>query len=75
MLQRFFCFLFGTVGGLYRIRAIHDGKLNVGLSKGAYVVVTRVSDPFMYWGIVLLISLLTAALFYCVFFAKDKPNA
>ena len=72
---RFVAFPVGILGALFVARAIHDRQLNVGLSKGTYIVITRGSDPVVYWGIVLLISLLTAALFYCAFFAKDKPNA
>jgi hypothetical protein len=72
---RFVAFPAGLLGALFVARAIHDRKLNVALGKGTSVVVTQVSDPVVYWGIVLLISLLTAALFYCAFFAKDKPNA
>ncbi len=72
---RFVALPVGILGTLFVARAVHDKQLNVRLSEKTNVVLTPVSDPVVFWGILLLISLLTAALFYCALFAKDKPNA
>jgi hypothetical protein len=75
-LLRLFCFVVGTFCSLYAIRSVHSGKLDVAVGPHRNnVVVTPVSDPVMFWGIVLLFSLFAGALFYAAFFAKDKPNA
>jgi len=75
-LLRLLSFVGGTFCSLYVIRSVRDGKLNVTVGPHSnYVVVTPVSDPVVFWGIVVLFSLFAAALFYGAFFAKDKSNA
>ncbi|EEF60624.1 hypothetical protein [Pedosphaera parvula] len=75
-LGRLICLVVGTFCSLYAIRSVHDRKLNVTFGHNTKdAVVTQVTDPVVFWGIVIFMSLIAAALFYCAFFAKDGPNA
>jgi hypothetical protein len=63
---RFFLLLFGILGALFLARTIHDGKFDAG-GHGTALLVRQSQDPPLFWGVVIVVSLLTAACFYCAF--------
>jgi hypothetical protein len=69
------CFVVAVFWSVYVIRAIRDGKLEVGLHGGKYIVISQTSDTAVFWGILIFITLMVVAVFYAVFFGKDEPNA
>ena len=74
-IQRLVCFVVGIFFSVQVIRAFHDGKLDVGLHGGKYIVVSQTSDTAVFWGILIFITLMVVAVFYAVFFGKEEPNA
>jgi hypothetical protein len=64
---RLVAFFLALTGSLFVLRAFHFGKVDVTVGKGTYVAITQSNDPVLFWVIVVLVSLLTAALFYCAF--------
>jgi hypothetical protein len=58
--------LFGILGALFLARTIHYGKFDAGGHKYA-AIVNQSQDPHLFWGVVVLVALLTAAAFYCAF--------
>jgi hypothetical protein len=72
---RLLCVVIGIFFSVQVIRAIRDGKLDVGLSAGAYIVIHQNSDTAVFWGIVVFMALIAAAVFYAAIFGKDGPHA
>ena len=74
-IQRLVCFVVGIFFSVQVIRAFHDGKLDVGLHGGKYIVVSQTSDTAVFWVIVIFMALMAAAVFYAAIFGKDEPHA
>jgi len=72
---RFVCFLVALFCSAFAIGGIHTKKLNVTVGKNTNVVISQMSDPAVFWGIVIFMSLIALTLFYCAFFAKGEPKA
>ena len=69
------CFVVAAFWSVYVICAIRDGKLEVGLHGGKYIVISQTSDTAVFWVIVIFMALMAAAVFYAAIFGKDEPRA
>jgi hypothetical protein len=68
-------FVVGIFCGVYVINAIHERKLDVGMTMGKYVVIDQASDPDVFWGIVIFVAVVGAAVLFAAIFGKDRPHA
>jgi hypothetical protein len=68
---RIVSFVLGTFCSLYVLRTLHWGEISVPVDKNTPVLITQTSDPALYWGLVIFMSLMAVILFYATFFAKN----
>jgi hypothetical protein len=64
--HRFISLLFGLLGAMFLVRTIRDGKFDAG-GHGHALIVRQSQDPPLFWGVVILVAVLTAVAFYCAF--------
>jgi hypothetical protein len=67
---RFLPLLFGILGALFLARTIYYGKFDEGGHRTP-LIVRQSQDPPLFWGVVIVVSLLMAAALYCAF-ARGK---
>lgn len=70
---RLVSFVAGFFCSVYVINAIRFRELFLPYNKDNFATVTQTSDPGLFWGIVIFMSLMAAILFYATFFAKNGP--
>ena len=61
---RLFAIIFSILGTGFVIRTIRYGTFDAG-GHGHALIVSRSQDPSLFWSVVGLVSLLTAAALYC----------
>jgi hypothetical protein len=71
-LGRLFCFVLGLFGSVLFVRALRDKRVDVPVDKHSNIAVSQVSDPVVFWGLVVFIGLMSAALLFCAVFANSK---
>jgi hypothetical protein len=64
------CFAAGFFCSVIVINGIRFRELSVPFDKNKFATVSQASDPDLFWGIVIFISLMAATLFFANFFAK-----